>query len=121
MERLWQDVRFAVRTLRAQPTFAITAVLTLALGVGASATIFSVFHAVLIKPLPYPEPERLVMLWERMTRDGRLGGVSPANFVDWRTRSVSFQGLAAVQPLTDFTLLAHGEPERVAGAAVSPA
>jgi hypothetical protein len=88
---------------------------------GANATIFSVCEAVLFRPLPYPEPERLVMLWERVTRDGRLGGVAPANFVDWRERSGSFEYLAALDPFPEFTLIGQGEPERVAGAGVSSA
>jgi putative ABC transport system permease protein len=121
MESLWQDVRYAVRTLVAQPAFALTAVLTLALGVGANATIFSVCEAVLWKPLPYPEHERLVMLWERVTRDGALSGVAPANFVDWRARSASFEYLGAVDPFPEFTLVGQGDPERVAGARVSSA
>ena len=70
MDRLRQDLRYSVRTLRTQPMFAVVAVLTLALGVGANAAIFSVCQAVLFKPLPYPEPDRLVMVWERVTRTG---------------------------------------------------
>jgi len=119
MDRLRQDLRYALRTLVRQPTFALTAVLTLGLGVGANAAIFSVCHTVLFKPLPYPEPQRLVMLWERTKGDARLTGVAPANFVDWRARSQSFESLAALSP-RELTLTGTGEAERLTGAAVSP-
>ena len=121
MESLRQDVRYAIRTLIAQPMFALTAALTLTLGIGANATIFSVCEAVLFEPLPYPEPERLVMLWERVAREGTLGGAAPANFADWRARSTSFEDLAALDPFPEFTLVGQGDPERVAGARVSAA
>jgi putative ABC transport system permease protein len=119
MDRLWQDLRYSVRTLRTQPMFAVVAVLTLALGVGANAAIFSVCQAVLFKPLPYPEPDRLVMVWEPVTRTGTLGGFAPANFVDVRGQSKSFERLAALDPLRDFTLTGHGNSEHVVGAAVT--
>jgi putative ABC transport system permease protein len=119
MDRLWQDLRYSVRTLRTQPMFAVVAVLTLALGVGANAAIFSVCQAVLFKPLPYPEPDRLVMAWERVIRTGTLSGFAPANFVDVCSQSKSLERLAALDPLRDFTLTGHGNSEHVIGAAVT--
>ena len=93
--------------------------ITLALGVGASAAIFSICQAVLFKPLPYPAPDRIVMVWETEMREGRTSGAAPANFVDWRTRSRSFEQLAALDPFREVTLAGRREPERLNGAAVS--
>jgi putative ABC transport system permease protein len=95
VERVRADLTYAIRMLRKNPGFAAAAVVTLALGVGANTAIFSVCNAVLFKPLPYAEPDRLVMLWERM-RDGKLSTVAQANFFDWRAGSRSFSDMAAV-------------------------
>ena len=90
LEILIQDVRYAIRSLRKNPSFAAVAILTLALGIGANTTIFSVVDGVLLKPLPYPNPERLVTLWESHPKFGRFLTVAPANFYDWRAQSTSF-------------------------------
>src|SRR5687768_16316214 len=93
---LARDLRHSARALRRSPAFTIVAVLCLALGTGANAAIFSVVNTVLLRPLPYPQPERLVRLYETM-RDqaGWQGSVSFANFIDWRTEAKSFDALAA--------------------------
>src|SRR5882724_2371011 len=96
IEALRRDLTYAARMLRKNPGFAAAAVITLALGIGANTAIFSVCNAVLFKPLPYAEPDRIVMLSERQ-RDGTPGDVAPANFVDWRDASRSFSGMAAVR------------------------
>ena len=119
MDRVWQDTRYALRTLVKEHTFAAAVVLTLALGIGTSTAMFSVCNAVLFRPLPYPQPNRLVMLWERMSRDGKLTPVAPANFVDWREENRSFERVAAVNPFLDLTLTGRGESERVVAAAAS--
>jgi len=119
MDTLIQDLRYAIRTLTKNPGFSVVAVLTLALGIGANTTMFTVVNSVLLKPLPYPEPDRLLMLWEKQLSDGALGTVAPANFVDWREQSHSFDKLAAIDPYPDFILSGAGEPQRLAGAAVS--
>jgi len=119
VEALWQDLRFATRVLRKSPGFAVVAVLTLALGIGANAAMFTVVNGVILKPLPYPHPDRLVMLWERQLSDGTLGTVAPANFVDWREQNHSFDKMAAIDPYPDFILNGSGEPQRLTGAAVS--
>src|ERR671914_1837859 len=96
MRTLLQDVRYAVRTLLKSPGFTLVAVVALALGVGANTAIFSVVKAVLLSPLPYPAPERLV--WVREINPGSDVLDEPAsmpNYNDWRTQSRSFEGLAA--------------------------
>src|SRR6267154_2501713 len=119
MDHLWQDTRYALRTFAKQPTFAAAVILTLALRIGANTAIFSVCNAVLFRPLPYPQPDRLVMVWERMSRDGKLTPVAPANFMAWREDNRSFERLAALNPLLDLTLTGRGDSERVVAAAVS--
>jgi predicted permease len=121
IEALRGDLTYAARMLRKNPGFAAAAVITLALGIGANTAIFSVCNAVLFKPLPYAEPDRIVMLSEQQ-RDGTLGDVAPANFVDWRDASRSFNGMAAVRASSfapSFILGGQGEASRLAGGNVS--
>jgi Domain of unknown function (DUF4010) len=99
MDTLMQDLRYALRTLARNPAFSSVVILTLALGIGANTTIFTVVNGVLLKPLPYPEPERLLMLWETQLSNGTLGTVAPANFYDWRSQSHSFEKIAAIDPM----------------------
>ncbi len=119
MESLLQDIRYALRALRRSPGFTAVTLLTLALGIGANTAIFSVVNTVLLRPLPYGEPDRLVMVWEQ-----KSGGptdrnvVSPANYLDWKDRSASFEGLAALT-WSGTTLLGE-TPERVQGRKVTP-
>ena len=119
LEILMQDVRYAIRGLRKNPSIAAVAVLTLALGIGANTTIFSVVNGVLLKPLPYPNPDRLISLWETHPTFGQFLTVAPANFYDWREQSSSFDKMAALDPYPDFILTGAGEPHRLAGAAVT--
>jgi putative ABC transport system permease protein len=118
LESLWRDFRYAGRMLRKNPTFTAAIVLTVALGIGANTAIFSICNAVLLKPLPYAEPDRLVMLWERMG-NGKLVTVAPANFVDWRSQSRSFSDVAAISPFSSLIMNGGPEPIRLAGAGVS--
>lgn len=94
---LWADLRYAARSLRKQPGFALVAVLTLALGIGANSAIFALADATLLRPLPLHEPDRLVMVWEQTQATPR-GGVSPLNLIDWNTRSTSFDGMSSYVP-----------------------
>lgn len=119
LETCWQDLRFGLRTLRKSPGFTAVAVLTLALGIGANTEIFTVVNGVVLKPLPYLEPDRLVMLFETQLPDGTVGTVAPANFFDWRQQSQSFEDIAAIDPYPDFILNGSGEARRLTGAAVS--
>lgn len=119
MDSLLQDVRYAVRTLRRTPAFTMVAALTLALGVGANTAIFSIADAVLFRPLPVPDAERVQVLWEtnRATGADRLL-VAPANFADWRERTRAFDGVAAIEPY-GFDYLGAGEPQNLTAGRVS--
>src|SRR5947208_16208798 len=92
-----QDILQSVRQLRLNPGFSVIAICVIALGIGANTAIFSVIDAVILKPLPYADPDRLVMLWEtRPDRGFANNVVSAANYVDWRTRNTSFDAMSAV-------------------------
>jgi putative ABC transport system permease protein len=116
---MWQDLRYGIRTIARTPAMSAAIAITLGLGVGASTTVFSAIHAVLLRPLPYMQPDRLVIVREsdRRQESGRTG-VSAANFVDWRASNPAFDGLAAYRPW-GFVLTGDNEPERLAGARVS--
>ncbi|MBA3270594.1 MAG: hypothetical protein H0T71_08770, partial [Acidobacteria bacterium] len=91
---MMHDLRGALRMLRRQPSLAATVVLTLALGIGANTAVYSVVHAVLLRPLPYTQPERLVMIWESRAAEGVLDNmVSPADYLDWSRMNTSFSGI----------------------------
>ncbi len=117
MDTLLQDLRYAVRTLVERPGFTVVASLTIALGVGGTTAMFGVVDAVLLRPLPYPDPHRLVMLWTRTTGGPRAAASWP-EFVDWREQSRSFADLAAWRGQS-VNLTGTAEPERVVGAFVS--
>jgi putative ABC transport system permease protein len=120
-EDFLQDARYAVRVLRRNPGFTAATVLTFALGVGLTTTIFTVVHGVLLRPLPYASPDQLVVLWERdipHARDQNV--VSVGNFEAWRAESHSFSSLVGMVP-APVTLTGGAEPERARGANVSPA
>jgi putative ABC transport system permease protein len=120
MRQLWQDVLYAGRTLRKSPSFTIFAVLTLTLGIGANTVIFGVVNAVALHPLPYKNPQQLVIGWETdSNRKITHGTTPPADFLDWRSQSHSFQEMAAYQAWF-FNLTTTEEPEQVPGADVSP-
>ncbi len=110
---LGRDVAYALRALRLSPGFTVAAILTLALGIGATAAIFSVLNAVWLRPLPYPESERLVALWDSQPQRGWLRyGVSAHDFVDWQERNRVF-GSMAVYVTRAGNLTGGDEPERV--------
>ena len=95
MEKLIQDLRFAFRSILRQPAFAITAIVTLALGIGATTAIFSVVNGVLLRSLPFPQPERIVGIVNLWTKTGvRAQTVSAPDFHDWKAQSQSFQTIA---------------------------
>ncbi|HWQ33602.1 MAG TPA: ABC transporter permease [Blastocatellia bacterium] len=113
MNTLWQDVRYGLRLIRRNPGFTLVAALSLALGIGANTAIFTVVNAVLLRPLPFPEPEQLVMVWEDATFAGFPQNTpAPANFVDWQAQSRSFESMAALSE-GSFNLTGDGEPEKI--------
>ncbi len=116
MDTLIGDVRHAVRRLRRSPAFTTVAVLTLALGIGANTTIFSALDALLIEPLPYADPGRLVTVAQTDPRTG-TSAVAPGNFADWRERTRSYAGLAAWQ--VGWRLLLEGDKPRRVGTCVA--
>lgn len=118
IESLLQDVKYAVRQLRKSPGFALTAVLTLALGIGANSAIFSMVYAVLLRPLPFHNPSRLVAV--KTTEPGRGDdiGVSYPEFLDWRSQDRVFEGLSAFRE-DDFTLTGRGSPAHLTGTVAS--
>ena len=120
MTGLLQEVRHALRRLRSKPGFTAVAVITLALGIGANTAIFSVVNAVLIRPLPYPNANRLVMIWERRLPDGeQQNNTSPATFLNWREHATVFEQTAACFNWTKI-LTGGAAPERLNVQEVSP-
>jgi len=120
LESLWQDVRYAARTLRKNPAFAATAVATLALAIGASTVMFSVVNAVLLRPLPYRAPDQLAMLWtEDPTQNLREGRSALWNVGQWQSRSQSFAEMAVFDPVST-TLTGADGAEQIVGAIISP-
>ena len=115
-----QDVRYGLRALVKNPGFTAVAVTTLALGIGANTAVFSVVNAVLLRPLPYKDAARLVVVWERNPERGWYRNiVSAANFVDWRKQNHVFTQMAAIDPQRTFNLTGGGEPEEVWGEQVT--
>jgi len=117
---LAQDVRYAMRGLWKAPGFTAAAVSTLALGIGATTAIFSLVYGVLLAPLPYPEPDRLVHLFETSPQGDSRNVVSPGNVVDWRERARSFTALGAYTFAGSATLADDGEPSRVRLGTIHP-
>jgi predicted permease len=119
MKSLAHELRYSARTLWRSPGFTAVAVLTLALGIGVTTAIFSLVHAVLLRPLPFGEPERLAMVFEKRPRENVLKMlVSPADYLDWRARNAVFEGMAAHDDTTSH-LIGHGEPERLSAGSVT--
>ena len=107
------DLRYAFRMLFKSPSFTAVAVLALALGIGAKATIFTVVNAVLLRALPFQDPDRLVMVWERSTLK-RTNVVNSWNFLDWRARNRVFERISAIHQIP-MNLTSETEPEEVMG------
>jgi putative ABC transport system permease protein len=116
-ETLWQDLRFGARTLARNPGFAVVAVLTLALGIGANAAIFSVVNAVLLRPLPWAEPDRAIMIWSRWTAFDKTW-VASGELMDYRRRARTLEQVAAWAD-GQVNITGDGDPERVAAGGVT--
>ncbi|MBL8204842.1 MAG: ABC transporter permease [Blastocatellia bacterium] len=113
MQTLWQDIRYAFRLMRQNWGFTLIAVLSLALGIGANTALFSVVNAVLLRPLPFPDSERLAMIWEDATFIGFPKDTpAPGNYADWKAQAQTFADMAAISS-TSFNLTGDGEPEKL--------
>jgi len=116
---IWQDMRYSARMLLKHPAFTLIAVITLALGIGANAAIFSVINTVLLRSLPYEDPDHIVTLWENNTKESLpRDDVSPANFLDWRERQQVFSEIAFANP-NSLDYSGGEEPEVIRAAMVS--
>ena len=119
LETLWQDIRFGFRMLLKHRAFALVSLLTLAIGIGANTAIFTVVDATLIRPLPYPNANRTVMIWEHRLPDGERQNVtSPATFLNWQRDNTVFDQMAAM--FNDSSILSGEVPEQIGTASVSP-
>jgi len=118
MTGFWYNLQYALRRQRLNPAFTALVVVTLALGIGANSAIFTVVNAVLLRPLPYADPERLVVLWETEKESGQVLSISFPNFLDWREQSAAFEDMAAFGPET-LTLTGERGGDKVAGEWVS--
>ncbi len=119
LDMLRQDAAFTFRVIRRGPGFALTAILTLALGIGATTAVFSLVNAVLLRPLPYRDAGRLMMIRSTAPKTGAAWSVSYADFVDWKRQNRSFEGMEAFN-LTQFNLTGGGQAARIAGMRASP-
>ena len=113
------DVRYGVRTLLRAPGYTLVAILTLALGIGANSAIFSFVDGVLLKPLPYPDPERILLVWEKPPGGG-INVVSALNYLDWHAQNDVFSQMAATTG-GSMTLTGHGDPQQLRVGRVAPA
>jgi putative ABC transport system permease protein len=119
MSDLLYDLRYAFRSLGNSPGFSVVAVVTLALGIGANSAVFSLINAVLLRPLPYEQPDRLVLVWESAPFFGlRDSPVAPANYADWKARSSSFEEMGAVEDCV-YRLTGETSPELIYGSLVT--
>jgi predicted permease len=117
IDTLGKDVRYGIKLLVRDPVFAVVTISVMAIGIGANTAMFSIMDAALLKPLPYPEPERMVRVWEAPTPTTR-NGLSTLNFLDWKRLSKSFEALSAVRDVT-VALTGDGDPVRLNGRMVS--
>ncbi|HEX5082657.1 MAG TPA: ABC transporter permease [Blastocatellia bacterium] len=113
MKTLWRDIRYSLRMLLGAPMYTAIAALSLTLGIGANSAIFSVVNAVMLRPLPYHEPERLVMLQWRNLKTGRTSRIAPDIFHEWKKNNRDFEEMAAVVALDQKTLTGAAQPEQV--------
>jgi predicted permease len=119
LSAVWKDVRYSIRILKARPGFTAVAVITLALGVGANTAIFSVVRSLLLEPLPFPQPERLAMLWEAPAADpADISIVSAPNYLDFQRGVKAFE-VSGIWEYLNFNFSGDGEAERVPGLRVS--
>jgi len=117
MQSIIQNIRYALRQLRKSPGFTVTAILTLALGIGATTAIFTVVYATLLAPMPYPQPDQLVMVWSKI--QGDRNSIAAQDFVDWKNRNTVFQDINAFTG-GNFNLATKEQPEYLQGQRTTP-
>lgn len=118
-DMLWQSLRYSARTLIKSPSFSVVAILALALGISGNTVIFSALSAILMRPLPYEDADRLVLIWETDAGQAMTDSVVPENFFTWRQESRSFEQMAGYFPFFRLTLLGTDRPEEAMGASVT--
>ena len=120
MDSLIKDIRYGFRSLLKRPGFTVIALLALALGIGANTAIFSLVNAVVLRPLPFPEPDGLVWVWGNIRNGGNRASVSPLDFLDYREQNKTFENLAASFSMAlPVNITGNGDPERLNGSAVT--
>jgi putative ABC transport system permease protein len=120
METLLRDIRYGIRSLLKRPGFTAIALIALALGIGANTAIFSLVNAVLLQPLPFAEPDRLVWMWGNVRNGTNRASVSPLDFLDYRQQNTTFEQFAAMTSFpVAINLTGNGDPERLSAAAVT--
>ncbi len=112
MQSILRNLQYAMRQLRKSPVFTVTAILTLALGIGANTAIFTVVYATLLAPMPYPQPDQLVMVWSKI--QGGRNGIAAQDFLDWKNQNTVFQDMNAFTG-GSFNLATKDQPEYVEG------
>src|SRR5271156_3361053 len=117
MKTLRQNARYSIRLLRKNPGFTLIAAITLALGIGANTAIFSVIYAVLLAPMPYPNPDQLVIAWSRV--QGSNNVVAAADYLDWKQQNKTFQDLNAWSG-SSYNFATPSQPEQISGNAETP-
>src|SRR5262245_7926374 len=118
LEDAWRDLRHGLRVLRRAPGFTAAALVTLALGIGATSAIFGVVRAVMLEPLPYHEPDRIVAIWETSRGGASRNVIAAANFVAWRERTQTLEHLGMVGP-ANMAMVIDGRPDQLSGFMVS--
>src|SRR4026207_2231327 len=120
MDSVIKDLKFAIRGLLKRPGFTVIALVALALGIGANTAIFSLVNAVALRPLPFPEPDRLVWTWGNIRSGGNRASISPLDYLDYREQNKTFENLAAsfTMPLP-VNVTGNGDPERLNASAVT--
>src|SRR5260370_977498 len=119
MNSLVQDLRFAIRMLVKNPGFTLIAVLALGLGIGANTGIFSIVNSVLLRPLPYRDPDRIISVWQKLRPEDHVN-FSPNEFLDWAQHTEVFESLG-VSTGNGYTLTGRGDPTLLLGQMASPA
>src|SRR6185436_12177218 len=120
MDSLLKDIRYGFRGLLKRPGFTVIALVALALGIGANTAIFSLVNAVVLQPLPFPEPDQLVWVYGNIRNGGNRASVSPLDFLDYRNQNKTFEQFAASFVVSlPVTLTGSGEPERLQASAVT--